>query len=238
MSTIDIQETLADTQITIDETDPETQLQTQPVDASQPEASASTDPPPKKKKREKKEPVELVHEPGKSILPFSRVQKIIKADKEIPIVAKEATFLISLATEEFIKRITEASQRVASRENRMTVQHRDVATVVRRADEFLFLQGVHPNLFLSVEIVPWLAPSAAPKRPKPTIPSKEDGLKSSGPTLLDSFVKRGQGQGQDTQEDEDDEESSSEDEQPEASAAKASAQPIPDGDVAMEDGET
>lgn len=33
------------------------------------------------KKREKREPVELEREPGKSLLPFSRVQKIIKADK-------------------------------------------------------------------------------------------------------------------------------------------------------------
>lgn len=33
------------------------------------------------KKREKKETVELVREPGKSLLPFARVQKIIKADR-------------------------------------------------------------------------------------------------------------------------------------------------------------
>jgi hypothetical protein len=36
---------------------------------------------PEKKKREKKEPVVLVRESGKSLLPFARVQKIIKADK-------------------------------------------------------------------------------------------------------------------------------------------------------------
>jgi len=34
-----------------------------------------------KKKRERKEPVVLVREVGKSLLPFARVQKIIKADK-------------------------------------------------------------------------------------------------------------------------------------------------------------
>lgn len=33
------------------------------------------------KKRKKKEPTELEREPGKSLLPISRVQKIIKADK-------------------------------------------------------------------------------------------------------------------------------------------------------------
>ncbi|KAK0187887.1 hypothetical protein F5146DRAFT_732628 [Armillaria mellea] len=57
-----------------------------------------------KKKRVKKAPQPVFREAGKSLFPVSRVQKIIKADKDIPIIAKEATFLISLATEEFIKR--------------------------------------------------------------------------------------------------------------------------------------
>jgi hypothetical protein len=34
-----------------------------------------------KKSNTKKEPVILVREPGRSLLPFARVQKIIKADK-------------------------------------------------------------------------------------------------------------------------------------------------------------
>jgi DNA polymerase epsilon subunit 4 len=48
--------------------------------------------------------------------------------QEIPIVAKDATFLISLATEEFVKRLCQASQRVAEREKRATVQQRDIGT--------------------------------------------------------------------------------------------------------------
>lgn len=46
------------------------------ANAEQPNAA------PTKKKREKKDPVPLVREGGKSLLPFARVQKIIKADKE------------------------------------------------------------------------------------------------------------------------------------------------------------
>ncbi|KAF9013378.1 histone-fold-containing protein, partial [Cyathus striatus] len=130
-----------------------------------------------KKKREKREPVELTREPGKSLFPFSRVQKIIKADQDIPIVAKEATYLISLATEEFIKRLCTAAQKVASREQRATVQHKDIATVVRKADEFLFLE----------DVIPWMASDAAPKRPKPKV-TKGDQQKSSGSTFLDQFV--------------------------------------------------
>jgi histone H3/H4 len=82
---------------------------------------------------------------GKSLLPFARVQKIIKADKDIPIVAKEAVFLISVATEEFIKRLTEASRRVANGEKRVTVQQRDIATVVHSATEFVFLDEIIPR---------------------------------------------------------------------------------------------
>ncbi len=35
----------------------------------------------KKERKERKEPVELVREPGKSLFPFSRVQKIVRADQ-------------------------------------------------------------------------------------------------------------------------------------------------------------
>ena len=38
-------------------------------------------PPGKGKKTEKKEPLPVVREPGKTLFPISRVQKIIKADK-------------------------------------------------------------------------------------------------------------------------------------------------------------
>ncbi|KAF8270800.1 hypothetical protein EI94DRAFT_1680204 [Lactarius quietus] len=123
-------------------------------DAYQADSSPGTPPPPPpgdepldqpKGKATPKATVALARESGKSLLPISRVQKIMKADKELPIVAKEATFLISLATEEFIKRFSEASYHIAHREKRVTVQQRDVASVTRRADEFLFLEGKEPS---------------------------------------------------------------------------------------------
>ncbi len=43
-------------------------------------------------------------------------------------VQREAVFLISRATEEFVARIAEASQAVASREGRATVQAKDLST--------------------------------------------------------------------------------------------------------------
>ena len=46
--------------------------------------------------------------------------------QDIPMVTKEATYLVSLATEEFIKRLSEASHRIAGREKRQTVFQRDI----------------------------------------------------------------------------------------------------------------
>ncbi|KAJ3823272.1 histone-fold-containing protein [Lentinula raphanica] len=133
---------------------------------------------PTKKKRERKEANHLVRDLGKSLLPFSRVQKIIKADKEIPIIARDATFLISLAAEEFIKRLCQAGQKAAEKEKRTTVQHKDLASVVRRADEFMFLD----------EIISLDQPEPQKRIPK-ALATKPLAPATVGSTFLDTFVK-------------------------------------------------
>ncbi|KAJ7695699.1 hypothetical protein B0H17DRAFT_930296 [Mycena rosella] len=153
------------------------------VDPSTAEASGSkaTNPAPfveeplvPKKKKEKREPAKVERPPGKTLLPVSKVQHIIKADKDIAIVAKEATFLICCAAEEFIKRFGEAAMVLAERDKRTTLQYKDIATVVRKADEFLFLE----------EIIPWTIPEAPAKRKV-----KDSNILASGaPTLLDQFM--------------------------------------------------
>ncbi|KAG6333788.1 hypothetical protein ID866_5299 [Astraeus odoratus] len=124
-------------------------------------------------------PVVRDRETGKSVLPFSRVQKIIKADKDLPIVARDATLLISLATEEFIKRLAEACQKAAERERRTTVQQKDIASVVRRAEEFFFLD----------EII------SSHQRGEPLAKRKPKALEAEQstpdePTVLDKFMKK------------------------------------------------
>ncbi|KAJ3998800.1 hypothetical protein F5050DRAFT_1741988 [Lentinula boryana] len=131
-----------------------------------------------KKKRERKETVPLVRDSGKSLLPFSRVQKIIKADREIPIIARDATFLISLAAEEFIKRLCQAGHKAAEKERRTTVQHKDIVAVIRRADEFMFLD----------EIVSLNQPEPQKRIPK-ALAASNTVTPTSGLTLLDSFVQ-------------------------------------------------
>lgn len=65
-----------------------------------------------------------------------------------------------------------------------------LATVVRKADEFLFLEGVssvfliRTMLIKRAETMPWTSAEPAVKRAKP----KGKGVVASEPTLLDSFV--------------------------------------------------
>ncbi|KAL1742037.1 hypothetical protein HDZ31DRAFT_44141 [Schizophyllum fasciatum] len=172
---MDAPESVAVTETEVDEQSLAAEEDVLDEEETQETAPADDDAPadPKGKKKRKAPAQELEREPGKSLLPFTRVQKIIKADKEIPMVARDATFLISLATEEFIRRFCQAGQRVADREKRTTVQHRDLATVVRKADEFLFLE----------EIIPWTAPDPAPRRPK-----AKAAEKPAAQTALDTYV--------------------------------------------------
>ncbi|KAL4080623.1 hypothetical protein J3A83DRAFT_4366994 [Scleroderma citrinum] len=74
-------------------------------------------------------PVTCKQEASKSILPFSKVQKIIKVDKDLSMVAHGATVLILLAMEEFIKRLAEAGQQVTEKEMWSMVQHKDISTL-------------------------------------------------------------------------------------------------------------
>ncbi|EIN12889.1 histone-fold-containing protein [Punctularia strigosozonata HHB-11173 SS5] len=160
-------------------------LESRPGEVTQDITVEHTEPPeiptirdPTRKKREK-DTTQLQRDPGKSLFPVARVQRILKADKELPMIARDAVFLISLATEEFVKRLSEEGQKAAERSQRTTVQQRDIATVVRRADEFVFLE----------EIISWAEPTAAPARRKPK--ALEEGPAGEG-TMLDHFVKHPQ----------------------------------------------
>jgi len=137
-----------------------------------------------KKRKPRGEPQALPCIPGKSVFPVSRVRKILKADRELPMVSREAVLLISLATEEFVRRISEASYRLAARENRATVQRKDIASVCRRADEYFFLEEIIP--LYEVE------PAVPTKRKPKALQQKEKGQS----TLLTTFVsKPGTGSG-------------------------------------------
>ncbi|KAI0094516.1 hypothetical protein BDY19DRAFT_1044321 [Irpex rosettiformis] len=167
------------------DSDKETQLNTTITTAEEetqmgPGWQASTSASIKKRKPKDPQANAIVNVPGKSLFPVSRVQKILKADKDLPMVSREAVLLISLATEEFVKRLAEASHRLAVRENRLTVQRKDVASICRRADEFFFLE----------ELIPLYEPEPAGKRkPKALQQRDKAGESISGKTkTLDQFA--------------------------------------------------
>ncbi|CCM01902.1 uncharacterized protein FIBRA_03973 [Fibroporia radiculosa] len=143
-----------------------------------------------KKTRSKAErgPPYMTREPGRSHFPYSRVQKILKADRDLPLVQREATFLISIATEEFIKRIAAATERIATKEKRMTTQQRDVAMLVRRANEFAFLD----------DVIQWREPEPLARR-KPKALQEGDEKQEAGliEGPLDRFIPRGGASGKD-----------------------------------------
>lgn len=51
---------------------------------------------------------------------------LIFSSQEIPMVAKDAVFLISIATEAFIEELAQAAQRVADKYNRSMIHHEDI----------------------------------------------------------------------------------------------------------------
>ncbi|WWC64801.1 uncharacterized protein I303_107415 [Kwoniella dejecticola CBS 10117] len=82
---------------------------------------------------------------GTTIFPVSRIKKIIKADKELDNMSSEAVFMISVATEYFIKHFMEEGYTKARLEKRKIVNYKDMAAVVARSEEFDFLKDVIPQ---------------------------------------------------------------------------------------------
>ncbi|RDB14799.1 hypothetical protein Hypma_016232 [Hypsizygus marmoreus] len=87
-----------------------------------------------------------VRVPGHSLLPAVRLENIIQADGVTGNLAlsKEGLFILSVATEEFIKRMAEAGQLKASSERRTSVNYSDMAATTQQYQEFMFLHDTIP----------------------------------------------------------------------------------------------
>lgn len=82
--------------------------------------------------------------PGTTLLPPSKVENIVQPDTSI-IMSKEALFVLSVATEEFIKRMAQAGHRQAAAKRRGTVNYSDLACSTQQYQEFMFLQDTIPE---------------------------------------------------------------------------------------------
>ncbi|KAJ7459852.1 hypothetical protein FB451DRAFT_1182145 [Mycena latifolia] len=91
------------------------------------------------------DPMERI--PGESLLPSLRLESIIQAEGVMGSLAlsKEGLFMLSVATEEFIKRLAQGGHRQASVERRTSVNYRDMAATTQQYQEFMFLQETIPS---------------------------------------------------------------------------------------------
>lgn len=82
---------------------------------------------------------------GVSVFPVARVQRIIKADRDVDICSKEATFLISIATEIFIRRLTDDAYTNAKLDKRKHVFYKDLSRAVQQTESLEFLRDAIPT---------------------------------------------------------------------------------------------
>ncbi|KAF8630952.1 hypothetical protein AX17_005308 [Amanita inopinata Kibby_2008] len=85
--------------------------------------------------------------PGCSLLPTTRLENILQADGVTGNLAlsKEALFVLSIATEEFIKRMAQAGQIHASAKRQNAVHYTDMAASTHQYQEFMFLKDTIPT---------------------------------------------------------------------------------------------
>jgi DNA-directed RNA polymerase I subunit RPA43 len=87
---------------------------------------------------------------GSSQLPLARVKKIISQDEDIAQCSNSAAFAMSVATEIFLRYLTESAYNVVKTETtrgkpRRNIAYKDIATAVSRIDNLEFLSDVVPK---------------------------------------------------------------------------------------------
>jgi len=144
----------------------------------------------RKKGKKESSPWNAARAPGKTHFPISRVQKILKADRELFRVEKEATFLLAVAAEEFAKRFGEAAEHTIKGKGRTTIQLRDVSSLTRRASEYIFLD----------ELYRWIEMEAQTQRVAKPLPQKKTKKTPTAKGPLDNFVAKEAATGGDDEE--------------------------------------
>ncbi|ETN45246.1 uncharacterized protein HMPREF1541_10123 [Cyphellophora europaea CBS 101466] len=84
---------------------------------------------------------------GTSKVPLARVKKIIAQDEDIAQCSNSAAFAISVATEIFLRYLTEQAHNVvkSERKPRRNIAYKDIATAVSRIDNLEFLSDIVPK---------------------------------------------------------------------------------------------
>ncbi|KAG9035608.1 hypothetical protein FRB95_011014 [Tulasnella sp. JGI-2019a] len=122
---------------------------------------------------------------GTTTLPIARVQKIMRADKELTNAAKEAVFLVTVATEGFLKRITGAGYKHTSQEGRLTIQIKDLAAAAKQNEDLHFIEDIIPYTIRASAALP----KALDKKRDQAEKEKEKPPKDGAGTITDAFSK-------------------------------------------------
>ncbi|KAK1367308.1 Nuclear transcription factor Y subunit C-2 [Heracleum sosnowskyi] len=78
-------------------------------------------------------------------LPLAPINRIMKADKDVKMIAKETTAVFSKACEMFILDLTSQAWINTEEEGRRTVQNKDIAAAIHKTDLYDFLEEVIPR---------------------------------------------------------------------------------------------
>ncbi|KAJ9550168.1 hypothetical protein OSB04_014213 [Centaurea solstitialis] len=121
-----------------------------------------------------------------SSLPAGRVKRIMKLDKEINKINSEALFVISNATELFVKFLAEKSSEVAVEKKRKTIKVEHLRIAVKRH---------RPTADFLLDSLPMPQPAAAAaqvlsKNDRPR-KSSDSGSVPAGARRIDSFFQKG-----------------------------------------------
>ncbi|KAI9728027.1 MAG: hypothetical protein M1834_007841 [Cirrosporium novae-zelandiae] len=84
---------------------------------------------------------------GTASLPLARVKRILQVDEDINQCSNNAAFAITIATEMFIRYLSEQAYNVvkSERKPRRNIQYKDLANAVSRIDNLEFLSDVIPK---------------------------------------------------------------------------------------------
>lgn len=81
-----------------------------------------------------------------TVFPLARVSRIVKVDKEIEMTSKDAIWTIAIATELFIRHLTDSAYTKARLDKKKkTVTFKELASAVESQNEFFFLQDIIPQ---------------------------------------------------------------------------------------------
>eukprot|EP01080_Neovahlkampfia_damariscottae_P007764 gene7764-12234_t len=78
-------------------------------------------------------------------LPLARVKRIMKSDTDVKLISQEAVLLVTKAAENLLSELAKDSVTQTIKENRKTIQYKDIVNAVKDKNHFDFLEDIVPS---------------------------------------------------------------------------------------------